>query len=108
MGDPERRGRGLCRFCEFWRITWPGILPALTVVLVLRTIEAVKVFDIVYVMTRGGPADSTRTVSFDVYQEGISYLRSGSGAAYAYLVVAVTAVLISIYITLLRRQERGA
>jgi len=99
-------GAGL--WTRFWRITWPGILPALMVVLVLRTIEAVKVFDIVYVMTRGGPADSTRTVSFDVYQEGISYLRVGSGAAYAFLVVAVTGVLIALYIGLLRRQERAA
>ena len=93
---------------RFWRITLPSLVPALTVVIVLRTIEAVKVFDIIYVMTRGGPADSTRTLSFEVYQEAFSSLRSGSGAAYAYVVVLISAVLIALYIALLRRQERIA
>jgi multiple sugar transport system permease protein len=90
---------------RFWGISYPSILAPLSVAIVLRTIEAVKVFDIVYVMTRGGPADSTKTLSFSVYQEGFSYLRSGSAAAYAYLVVLLSAVLIVVYIRMLRRQE---
>lgn len=90
---------------RFWRITYPMILPALMVGVVLRTIDAVKVFDIIYVMTRGGPADSTKTLSFLVYQEGFSNLRSGSAAAYAYLVVLISIILIVLYVTLLRRQE---
>ena len=92
---------------RFWQITMPGILGALSVALVLRSIEAFMVFDIIYVMTRGGPADSTKTVSFFVYQESFSFLRAGSGAAYALVVTAISGVLIAIYIVLLRRQ-RGA
>ena len=42
---------------RFWKITFPHILGPLTVALILRMIEAFKVFDIIYVMTRGGPAD---------------------------------------------------
>jgi multiple sugar transport system permease protein len=99
---------GASPWTRFWRITLPSLIPALTVVIVLRTIEAVKVFDIIFVMTRGGPADSTRTLSFEVYQEAFSSLRSGSGAAYAYVVVLISAALIALYITLLRRQERVA
>jgi multiple sugar transport system permease protein len=99
---------GANAWTRFWRITLPSIVPALTVVIVLRTIEAVKVFDIIYVMTRGGPADSTRTLSFEVYQEAFSSLRAGSGAAYAYIVVLISAVLISLYLRLLRSQGRGA
>jgi multiple sugar transport system permease protein len=96
---------GATMWVRFWRITYPTILPALMVGVVLRTIDAVKVFDIIYVMTRGGPADSTKTLSFLVYQEGFSNLRSGSAAAYAYLVVLISVVLIALYVTLLRRQE---
>jgi multiple sugar transport system permease protein len=92
---------------RFWRVTWPGILPSLSVAIVLRTIEAVKVFDIVYVMTRGGPADSTKTLSFSVYDEGFRFLRAGSGAAYAYLVVILSLILIVTYLRLLQRQERA-
>ena len=51
---------GAGAWTRFWRITLPGILGPLSVALVLRLIEAFKVFDIIYVMTRGGPADGTR------------------------------------------------
>jgi len=91
---------------RFWKITFPHILGPLTVALILRMIEAFKVFDIIYVMTRGGPADVTKTVSFWVYQESFSYLRAGSGAAYAVTVALTSAVMITCYIILLRRQGR--
>lgn len=74
--------------------------------LVLRTIDAFKVFDIIYVMTRGGPLDSTRTLSFFVYQESFSYLRAGSGAAYAILMTLMCALLIVLYLFMLLRQRR--
>jgi multiple sugar transport system permease protein len=76
------------------------------VALILRTIEAFKVFDIIYVMTRGGPADTTKTVSFFVYQESFSYLRAGSGAAYAVAVTLLSGLLIATYVIVLRRTER--
>lgn len=49
---------------RFRAITFPAIVGPLGVALVLRTIDAFKVFDIIYVMTRGGPLDSTKTLSF--------------------------------------------
>jgi len=66
------------------------------------------VFDIIYVMTRGGPADATKTISFFVYQESFAYLRAGSGAAYALVVTMASAVLIAMYIMLLRKQDQAA
>jgi multiple sugar transport system permease protein len=91
---------------RFLHITFPGILIPFSVALILRTIEAFKVFDIIYVMTRGGPADSTKTVSFFVYQESFSYLRAGSGAAYAVAVTLLSGLLIAVYVVVLRRTER--
>jgi len=92
---------------QFWKITFPEILGPLSVALMLRMIDAFKVFDIIYVMTRGGPADATKTVSFYVYQESFSYLRAGSGAAYAVLVGLVCGILIGLYLMILRRQEHS-
>jgi multiple sugar transport system permease protein len=89
---------------RFWRVTLPGIAGPLSVALVLRTIESFKVFDIIYVMTRGGPANATKTVSFFVYQEAFGFQRAGSGASYALIVVLIATVLIALYITLMRRQ----
>ena len=93
---------------RFRSITLPWIVGPLMVVLILRTIEAFRVFDIIYVMTRGGPSDSTRTASFYVYQEYFSYLRSGAGSSYAVLVAGISAVMILAYYASTKRQnQRG-
>jgi multiple sugar transport system permease protein len=93
---------------RFRSVILPGILGPLLVVIVLRAIEAFRVFDIVYVMTRGGPADATKTASFFVYQEIFAYLRAGSGATYAVVVALISAMLIVLYFGLLRSIERRA
>ncbi|RWR03073.1 ABC transporter permease [[Pantoea] beijingensis] len=97
---------GASAWRRFRAITFPAIVAPLSVALVLRTIDAFKIFDIIYVMTRGGPVDSTKTLSFFVYQESFSYLRAGSGAAYAVLMTLMCAVLIAIYMAMLLRQRR--
>jgi multiple sugar transport system permease protein len=99
---------GAGAWVRFWKVTFPGILGPLSVALILRMIDSFKVFDIIYVMTRGGPADATKTISFFVYQESFAYLRAGSGAAYALVVTMASAVLIALYIMLLRRQDQAS
>ncbi|MGC0793824.1 sugar ABC transporter permease (plasmid) [Pantoea agglomerans pv. betae] len=97
---------GASAWRRFRAITFPAIVAPLGVALVLRTIDAFKIFDIVYVMTRGGPVDSTKTLSFFVYQESFSYLRAGSGAAYAILMTLMCALLITLYLLMLWHQRR--
>jgi multiple sugar transport system permease protein len=95
---------GAGAWSRFWNLTVPGILGPLTVVMVLRLIDSFRVFDIIYVMTRGGPADATKTLSFFVYQESFTFLRAGSGASYAVVCAIMSAIMIAIYIFLLKRQ----
>ena len=83
----------------------PLLLPSFAIVLVLRTIETFKVFDIIYIMTRGGPASGTQTIAFYTYLEAFSNQRFGYGSAVAYVIVIAVAVLASIYLRLLRRSE---
>ncbi|PZL98847.1 ABC transporter permease [Pantoea graminicola] len=97
---------GASAWRRFRAITFPAIVAPLGVALMLRTIDAFKIFDIIYVMTRGGPVDSTKTLSFFVYQESFSYLRAGSGAAYAILMTLMCALLITIYLLMLWHQRR--
>src|SRR5437867_3373639 len=68
---------------RFRTVILPYLAGPLTVAIVLRMIEAFKVFDIIWVMTRGGPANSTKTVSILVYQEAFSFQRAGTGASIA-------------------------
>ncbi|MET3649150.1 carbohydrate ABC transporter permease [Phyllobacterium ifriqiyense] len=88
---------------RFRFVTLPYLAGPLMVALVLRTIEAFKVFDIIWVMTRGGPANSTRTLSILVYQEAFSFQRAGSGASLALIVTLLVTVLAVAYAALIRK-----
>jgi multiple sugar transport system permease protein len=82
---------------RFRYVILPYLAGPLVVALVLRTIEAFKVFDIIWVMTRGGPANSTRTLSILVYQEAFSFQRAGSGASLALIVTLMVTLLALAY-----------
>ena len=90
---------------RFRYITFPHLIPSLQVALVLRIIEAVKVFDIIYIMTKGGPANKTRSGSIFVYQEAFTNSRMGSGAAYAIIMVCLIMIFILLYMKFLSRKE---
>ena len=76
------------------------------IVLVLRTMEAFKVFDIIWIMTGGGPANSTQTIAIYAYQMAYQGFDFGRGAALGYLIVLVIMVLAAIYLRLLGRTGR--
>ena len=94
---------GAGAFARFRFVIWPYLAGPLTIALVLRTIEAFKVFDIIWVMTRGGPANTTRTLSILVYQEAFSFQRAGSGASLALIVTLIVTVLALVYGIIMRR-----
>jgi ABC-type sugar transport system permease subunit len=96
---------GAGAWAAFWRITLPLLAPSIAVVLILRTIEAFKVFDIVYVMTGGGPASGTQTVAFFTYLQAFSNQLFGYGAALAYLIVLAVFALAMVYLRVLRQGE---
>jgi multiple sugar transport system permease protein len=88
---------------RFRFVILPYLAGPLMVALVLRTIEAFKVFDIIWVMTRGGPANSTRTLSILVYQEAFSFQRAGSGASLALIATLLVTLLALAYAALVRK-----
>jgi ABC-type sugar transport system permease subunit len=94
-------GAGVWR--RYLHVTLPLLRPMILVVLVLRTIEAFKVFDIIYVMTRGGPASGTTTIAFYTYLQAFSNQQFGLGSAVAYVTVACIMVLALVYMRMLRR-----
>jgi ABC-type sugar transport system permease subunit len=96
---------GYGRWGAFVHITLPLLRPVIVVVLVLRTIEAFKVFDIIYVMTDGGPANGTQSVAFYTYQRAFSDELFGYGSALAYLIVVFILVLAALYIRALRSEN---
>lgn len=93
---------GAGSFQCFRHITLVWIRPVILVALVLRTMDAFKVFDTIWIMTRGGPANSTQTINIYAYQTAYQSYNFGAGAALGYLIALLIIGLAAVYIRLLR------
>jgi multiple sugar transport system permease protein len=77
---------------QFRFVTWPHLLPFIFVALIFRVVQAFAIFDLVWVMTGGGPGGATETVSIYTYQTYMRYLDFGYGAALAMATVVILAL----------------
>lgn len=80
------------------RITLPLLRPAILLALVFRTLDAFRVFDLIYVLTGGGPGTSTEPIALYAFNALFANLRFGYGAALSVIVFAVTFLLAVLYI----------
>jgi ABC-type glycerol-3-phosphate transport system permease component len=91
---------------RFWRITLPWLRPTLLLVLILTTINAIMAFDLFWIITQGGPGDSTTVISWLGYVQAFQYFQFGQGAAILYLLTLLCLVLAIAYFLLLLAPER--
>jgi ABC-type sugar transport system permease subunit len=91
---------GAGRWTRFRRITLPLLAPALGVAFVFRLLDAFRVFDIVYVLTGGGPGTATEPVAIYAFSALLRSLRFGYGSALTMIVFAVSLVLALIAVRL--------
>ena len=87
----------------FRRITLPLLMPVILVVLIFRTLDAFRVFDAVYVLTGGGPANTTETLSIYAYKVLFQTLQFGYGSTLSVVVFLCTGAISVFYIRLLSR-----
>jgi len=96
---------------SWWRrfrtITFPYIKGLLLLAVLFRTIETFKLFDIVYLITEGGPGSSTETIAVYVYRLAFQYFRTSQASALAYIVLFVVIVLTSLYLYAVRRTSEA-
>lgn len=90
---------------SFLHVTLPLLKPQILVVLVLETVWAIRVFDVVYAMTRGGPANASMVLNYLTYKETFEYLHFGYGAALAWIMLIITLGLAIIYVAQLRSED---
>ncbi|MCA1943213.1 MAG: sugar ABC transporter permease, partial [Yonghaparkia sp.] len=96
---------GASAWYTFRRVVLPLLTPVLTVAILLRSLDALKVFEYVYATTRGGPGTATETIQYFTYQTGIQFFRLGEASAVAFVLLAIVMTLIVI---LFRRLQRSA
>ena len=88
---------------EFRDITWPHLRPAVTVAALFRTLDGMRVFDLIYVLTGGGPGTATESISIYTFHELLRSLRFGFGSGLAVLIFVVTFACAWLYIKVVGR-----
>jgi trehalose/maltose transport system permease protein len=92
----------------FARITWPLVRPILLVALLFRTLDALRAFDLMFVLTGGGPAGTTETLTVYAYRALFQTLQVGFGSAIGVVVFVLVMAVAVAYLRVISRQEAGA
>jgi multiple sugar transport system permease protein len=87
---------GATKWYTFRKVALPMLKRPMIIALILRAIESLKIFDYPYMMTGGGPGHATMTISMQLYESGFKYLKYGSTATQA-LLILITLIIVGRY-----------
>jgi multiple sugar transport system permease protein len=99
---------GASWWLTFTRVTLPLLKPVVAIAVLLRALDAFKVFEYVFATTRGGPGNATDTLQFLIYRTGFQFFRLGEAAAMGFVLVALVLVLVMVLYRTLLRQKASA
>lgn len=100
------RVMGASRWQVFRYVELPLLKPVLAIALIVRSMEALKIFDYPMLLTQGGPGNSTETIAIYLWRVGWEFARVSHAAAMSIILLMVVALYISIAIRVLRRERR--
>jgi multiple sugar transport system permease protein len=93
---------GASAWRQFWDLTLPFLRPVIAIALLLRIMDALRLFDLVFVLTGGGPADRTKTLSLYIYQVAYRFADPSYAAAISLFVLFVTVAFSTWFIKRMR------
>jgi multiple sugar transport system permease protein len=96
---------GLSRWQYLWRMVLPLLTPIIVVVGLIRLIDALKTFDLIYIITRGGPGTTTYTLPLHSFSLGFEAFLMGPSAAVAWVVVIIVNIFTIVFLRLLAREQ---
>jgi len=96
---------GLSRWQYLFKMALPLLRPVIIVVGLIRLIDALKTFDLIYIITRGGPGTTTYNMSLHAYSTGFASFQMGSSAAIAWTLVIIINVFTIIFLRILAREQ---
>jgi multiple sugar transport system permease protein len=91
---------------RFWRITLPWISPVVFFAVVYASIGALQVYESIWILTRGGPGDATRSMSIDIVEEAFGSFQLGYGASVAVVMTVVILIITGVQFVISRRLVR--
>lgn len=89
---------GASRWGEFWYITMPLLAPVIAVVLLIRTMDAFREFDKIFIMTGGGPGSATETLPIFLYRAGFQDFNMGFSAATGVVMLIIVTIVSAFYV----------
>jgi multiple sugar transport system permease protein len=92
---------GASKFQQFVKITLPLLKPTILVALLFRTLDAFRIFDLVFVLTGGGPGNATETISIYAYKTMFAQMNFGAGSALSVIVFLCVAIISMIFVKVL-------
>jgi len=92
---------------RFWRVTWPLLLPVTMVVVLFAVIQTFADFQLVYILTGGGPANSTHLFATYAYQLGVATAKLGEGAAASIAMFPMLFLVVLFQLWYIRRGDSG-
>jgi len=93
---------------RFWKITWPLLMPVTMVIVLFSVIQTFADFQLVYILTGGGPANSTHLFATYAYQIGVATGKLGEGAAASLAMFPVLFAIVLFQLWYIRRTESGS
>ena len=96
---------GLDRWQTFWRVTFPLLRPAIIIVVLIRFVDAFRMVELVFMMTKGGPAGRTEVLPWYLYITGFQSLKLGYAAAMAVLLLVLITILTQLFVRRLEYKE---
>lgn len=99
---------GAGRFYRFRRITLPLMVPAMLTMSLLSLIATFNSFDIIWILTQGGPSGATTTMIIDTYKTAIGSYKYGEGAARAVVICIFVSLFCIVYFRAVRQFSKGA
>lgn len=98
---------GAKAWAKFWNVTWPMLAPTNLFVFITGTIAAFQLFTPVYMMTKGGPLDSTDVAGYHIYIEAWRKFHVSTAAAQSFVLLAVIGLMAFLQFRIMRRQLEG-
>lgn len=90
---------------KFRYLTIPLMMPTILVAILIRLIAALKTYDLIYILTRGGPGVSTETISYYIYRVAFVFLDMGKSSAMSFLLLLLIVILTILLMRAMRAEE---
>jgi multiple sugar transport system permease protein len=90
---------------RFFLITLPLLQPIILVAVVIRVMDTLRIFDTIFVLTRGGPANITEVLSIYTYKVGMNFFRMGYATTMSYFLLVIITIVSKLFVDRLEAQE---